>query len=98
VVINVSIQFAAFIPAVYAIIEGLEWLGVKKSIAHLIALPIGILVSFLVIPSNSSIENIIYGILIGLGAAGTCDTVGNCRQVMRTNKPSAKNKRIRRKK
>ncbi len=29
-VINVSIQFAAFIPADYVIIEGLEWLGVKN--------------------------------------------------------------------
>ena len=89
-----NVQFAALIPVVYALIEGLEWLGLRKSIAHLIALPIGILLSFLVIPGKSVVENIIFGLVIGIGAAGTCDTVGNCgRLAGRRQEPAGTGKR-----
>jgi hypothetical protein len=85
-----DVQFAALIPAVYVIVEGLEWLGCPRRIAHLLGLPIGILVSFLIIPGNALGEKIVYGLLIGLGAAGTCDTVGNCRRVLRRSRKSTR--------
>jgi hypothetical protein len=78
-----KLEFTALIPVVYAIIEGMEWLGLRKTIAHLLALPIGILFSFLIIPCDSIVENIVYGLIIGISAAGTCDTIGNCGQVLK---------------
>lgn len=72
-------KFAALIPVVFAIVEALVKLGVKRNIAHLCALAIGVLVSFLVIDGKTITENIIYGLLIGLGSIGTCDTV--CKNV-----------------
>jgi hypothetical protein len=70
-----EIQFAAFIPAVFAIIKAAEMFGLKRSIAHFCAIPLGILVSFLSIQDHNIIENIVFGLLIGFGAIGTSDTV-----------------------
>jgi len=81
-----DIQFAALIPIVLVIIETIEKLGVKKNIAHLLALPIGIIISFGVIPDKNIFENIVYGILIGFGAIGTCDTIYNGKEVINVKK------------
>jgi hypothetical protein len=90
-----NIEFAALIPAVFAVVEGLEWLGVKKFLAHLLALPLGVLVCFLVMPQQSIAVKIILGLLVGVGAAGTCDTVGNCRTLIRSKrKPKSSDKKM----
>ena len=81
-----EIQFAALIPIVFVIVENIEKLGVKKNIAHLLALPIGIIVSFGVIPDKNIFENIVYGLLIGFGAIGTCDTICNGKKVINGKK------------
>lgn len=74
-----DVKFAALIPVEFAIIEALVKIGLKRNLAHLCALPLGVLISFLVIDNKSVIENLIYGLLIGLGSIGTCDTI--CKNV-----------------
>jgi len=81
-----EIQFAALIPVVFAIVETIERLGVKKNIAHLLALPIGIIISFAIIPDKNVFEHIVFGILIGFGAIGTCDTICNGKEVVNGKK------------
>lgn len=85
-----QIQFAALIPIVLAIVKTIEKLGVRKNIARLLALPIGIVVSFGVIPDKNVFEHIVFGLLIGFGAIGTCDAVCNGKEVINGNKKSKK--------
>jgi hypothetical protein len=79
-------KYAALIPIVYAIVEAAEKFGLKRNIAHLCTLPLGVLISFLVIQNKSIYENILYGILIGFGAIGTCDTVCNSMELVKSKK------------
>ena len=76
-------NFLALIPVVYAIVETAEKFGLKRSVAHLCALPLGILVSFLAFPNKTVTENFIYGILLGFGAIGTCDSVCNAMELIK---------------
>ena len=78
-----NLQFTALIPVVFGVVEGLEHLGLKKKIAHILALPLGILLSFFVMPDNTWYANIIYGLIVGLSAAGACDTIGNCKEIFK---------------
>jgi len=81
-----EMEFAVLVPIVFAIVETIEKLGVKKNIAHLLALPVGIVISFAVIPGKNVFETIVKGILIGFGAIGTCDTICNGKEVMNGKK------------
>jgi hypothetical protein len=81
-----EIQFAALIPIVFAIVETIERLGVKRNVAHLLAIPIGIIISFGIFPDKNIFENIVFGLLIGFGAIGTCDTICNGKEVINGNK------------
>lgn len=62
---------------VYAIVEGLEKLGIRRKYAHLLAIPIGIGISFLGFPSEAILNKIFYGVIIGILSVGTCDTACN---------------------
>jgi hypothetical protein len=61
---------------VYSVMETMEKFGVSRTIAHLLAIPIGIIVSYAFLNSKSIFESVTKGILIGATAVGTCDT--NC--------------------
>ena len=77
-----EIQFAALIPIVFVIVETIENSVSRKTSLTSLALPIGIIVSFGVIPDKNIFENIVYGLLIGFGAIGTCDTICNGKKVI----------------
>lgn len=62
---------------VYAFVESLEKFGISRKYAHLLAIPIGIIMSFLEFPTNTILNKILYGIVIGVLSAGTCDTACN---------------------
>lgn len=62
---------------IYGIVETLEKFGLKKQLAHPIAIPLGIIGSFFILPSTSLYEHIINGIYAGLMSVGTCDTLCN---------------------
>lgn len=62
---------------VYAIVESLEKLGLSRRIAHLLAIPLGILSSFGLLQCASILECFAKGLLIGICAVGTCDTACN---------------------
>jgi hypothetical protein len=62
---------------VYGIVETLEKFGLEKKYAHLLALPLGILGSFVIIPATSIAEYVLHGIYAGLLSVGTCDTLCN---------------------
>jgi hypothetical protein len=76
-----DVSFAAFIPVVNAMIEIAEKFGLKRKYAHLCAIPLGLLISFLAIANVTVAQNIIFGFVIGIGAAGSCDTLGNCKAI-----------------
>lgn len=62
---------------VYAAIEALEKFGLKRKYAHLLAIPMGICVSFLKFSTSNILNKIISGIAIGVLSVGTCDTACN---------------------
>jgi hypothetical protein len=66
-----------FTALVYAIVESLEKFGISKKYAHLVAIPIGIGISFLGFPVNGVMNKVFYGVIIGLLSVGTCDTACN---------------------
>lgn len=61
---------------VYSIVETLEKFGISRKFAHLLAIPLGLVCSFLVLQGSLK-ELIIKGLLIGFGSVGTCDTSCN---------------------
>ncbi len=74
------------ITIVYAIIETLEKFGLSKKYAHVLALPLGIISSFLLLELASSIDYVLYGIFIGLISVGTCDTFCNIVDIIKPKK------------
>lgn len=62
---------------VYGIVESLEKFGVKKKYAHLLAIPIGIIVSIIGFPIDAMVNKILYGVIIGILSVGSCDTACN---------------------
>lgn len=62
---------------VYAVVESLEKFGMKRKYAHLLAIPIGVCVSFLKFSTSSILNRIVSGIAIGVLSVGTCDTACN---------------------
>lgn len=70
-------KFAALIPVVCAVVEAAARLGLKRKFAHLLALPLGPALCFLVMRDKTVAERILYGIIIGLGSIGTCETCRN---------------------
>lgn len=81
-----NISFAVLILVAYAIVETLEKFGVKRKYAHLAAIPIGLALSFLVLNGITLAGHILYGILIGLGAVGSCDTLCNIVDTLQKDK------------
>lgn len=65
------------IAVIYGIVETLEKFGVARKYAHLIALPLGVLCSFLFLEFSSPSEYILNGLLFGLVSVGSCDTFCN---------------------
>ena len=70
-------ELAFAIAFVYAIVESLEKFGLSRRIAHLLALPLGIITSYAYLPGTSIREHLLKGMLIGLAAVGTCDSTCN---------------------
>ncbi|GEM_PF-799158 len=70
-------KFAALIPVVCAVVEAMARLGLKRKIAHLLSLPLGLALCFLVMRDKTVAERILYGLVIGLGSIGTCETCCN---------------------
>ncbi|QXM07415.1 hypothetical protein KVH43_06975 [Crassaminicella indica] len=70
-------KIGILIVVVFGITETLEKFGLAKRYAHLIALPLGVLGSFLFLKFSSTAEYIIYGLFTGIASVGTCDTVCN---------------------
>ena len=61
---NISLLTAV----VYGLVESLEKFGLKRKYAHILALPIGILISFLGFQTEKILIKILYGIIIGIVA------------------------------
>lgn len=80
-----NISFGALIPVVFIIVETLEIFGVKQKYAHLLAIPLGIIFSFGVLQNISEYQNLLYGIIIGIGAVGSCDTLTHIREIFDDN-------------
>ena len=76
---------------VYSFVESLEKFGLRKKYAHLLAIPIGIIISVLEFPAFSILNKIFYGIVIGVLSIGTCDTACNIADIVKDN-PHLKNK------
>lgn len=70
-------DFGLLVALVYSVTETLEKFGVERKYAHLLAIPLGVLSSFWGLHCASNIDSIVYGVLIGLGAVGSCDTLCN---------------------
>ncbi|AWK52176.1 hypothetical protein DIC82_14735 [Clostridium beijerinckii] len=58
---------------VYAFVESLEKFGVSRKYAHLLAIPIGVIISFLQFSTSNILNKIFYGVIIGVLSVGTCD-------------------------
>ncbi|WP_407307709.1 hypothetical protein [Desulfosporosinus sp. SB140] len=67
------LDIGMLIVLVYSIIETLEKFGINRKFAHLLAIPLGLICSFIFL-QGSLRELIIQGLLIGLGSIGTCNT------------------------
>lgn len=85
-----NMTFMLLIPVAYAIIETAEKFGLSRKYAHLLAIPLGILLSFLGTNNLSIKEYIFYGILIGLGSVGACDTLCNSMDLIKFRNKSDK--------
>lgn len=70
-------KIGILIAVVFGIVEIAEKFGLAKKYAHLIALPLGILGSFLFLKLPSASDHIIYGLFTGIAAVGSCDTICN---------------------
>ena len=68
---------------VYSIVESLEKFGVKRKYAHLLAIPIGVIISILGFPAEVILTRVIYGFVIGILSVGSCDTVCNAVDVFK---------------
>lgn len=74
---------------VYAIVETLEKHGIKRSIAHLLAIPVGVLSSFAFLHCHSVKDCVIKGIFIGIAAVGACESTCNIADIAKNlRKPS----------
>lgn len=72
-----KIDASFLIAVVYGIVETLEKFGMERKYAHLLAIPMGFLTSFLFLNCSTFKEYMLMGLLIGIGAVGTCDTICN---------------------
>lgn len=72
-----AIELGLLIALVYSVVESLEKFGLDRKLAHLIAIPLGILSSFALLQCTSIRNYLVNGLIIGIGAAGTCDTACN---------------------
>lgn len=79
-------DFSLLVALVYGVIETLEKFGLNRKYAHLLAIPLGILSSFWRLHCASNVDSIVYGVLIGLGAVGSCDTICNVVNSLRKQK------------
>lgn len=79
-------DFVALIPIVYALVETAEKFGLKRKIAHVCAIPLGILVCYVGLGNKNLINCLFYGILVGLGAIGSCDTICNIAEIVKPKK------------
>ncbi|KLU67339.1 hypothetical protein DEAC_c05510 [Desulfosporosinus acididurans] len=70
------LDLSVLIVIVYSIVETLEKYGVSPKTAHLFAIPLGFISSFLFL-SGTIKEHLLEGLLIGFGAIGVCDTASN---------------------
>ncbi|MDQ7095652.1 hypothetical protein REC12_18850 [Desulfosporosinus sp. PR] len=70
------LDISMLIVLVYSIVETLEKFGTSQRLAHLLAIPLGLICSFLFL-RGSSVELIIQGLLIGFGSVGACNTSCN---------------------
>ena len=62
---------------VYSFVESLEKFGLSRKYAHLLAIPIGIIISLLEFSTINISNRIFYGVIIGVLSVGTCDTACN---------------------
>jgi len=81
--INYLKEIALLTALVYSIVESFEKFGLKRKYAHMLALPIGVIISFLGFPVESILNRILYGITIGILSVGTCDTVCNAVNIIK---------------
>ncbi len=81
-----NIPFEALIPIVYIIVETLEKFGLQKKYAHLLAIPLGGIFSFGLLLNMSVYQHILYGVIIGIGAVGSCDTLTHMKKLPNDNK------------
>ncbi|MGC7871280.1 hypothetical protein ACPUYX_07070 [Desulfosporosinus sp. SYSU MS00001] len=70
------IDISVLIVIIYSIVETLEKYGVSRKTAHLFAIPLGLISSFLLLQGTIK-ERLLEGLLIGFGAVGVCDTASN---------------------
>ena len=80
-----TVELGLLIALVYSIVESLEKFGVDRNLAHLTAIPLGILSSFTLLQCTSIREYLIKGLVIGIGAVGTCDTACNVVKKVKKN-------------
>lgn len=81
----VAIEIGLLIALVYSVVESLEKFGLDRGLAHLIAIPLGILSSFVLLQCTSIREYVVNGLIIGIGAVGSCDTACNIAEKVKKN-------------
>ena len=82
------LDIGVLVVLVYSIVETLEKFGINRKFAHLLAIPLGLVCSLIVLQGSLK-ELIIKGLLIGFGAVGTCDTSCNIVDWMKSKKTSS---------
>ncbi|AFM39384.1 hypothetical protein Desaci_0312 [Desulfosporosinus acidiphilus SJ4] len=70
------LDIGVLIVIIYSIVETLEKFGMNQKTVHLLAIPLGLMSSFLFLQGNFE-QLVLQGLLIGFGSAGVCDTSNN---------------------
>ncbi|MFZ5353660.1 MAG: hypothetical protein ACOZCL_13195 [Bacillota bacterium] len=83
------------ISIVFGIVEIAERTGLKRKYAHLLALPLGILLSYLAFEGIPIYQHIFFGAVVGICAVGTCDTICNGRKIVRAIRRAVRRKKKR---
>jgi hypothetical protein len=70
----------------YTIVEILERFGMKRKHAHLLAIPIGIVLGIISFQDVVFYRKVIYGMFVGILSVGSCDTLCNVKNLMEKRK------------
>lgn len=81
--INYLKEIVLLTAVVYSIVESLEKFGLKEKYAHILAIPIGIIVGFLGFPFEGIVNKFIYGIIMGILSVGSCNMTCNIVKIMK---------------